>query len=149
MTNLFQPTERKGTIVPDSPSQPDDDYPFKRFLTDLKTRYSALPAPPTTADGEAPGESGPPHDGELEKRVSKLPAEIGALLVVIGVAGLLLPGPVGSPFVLAGGLVLWPKGFGRVEDWFAARFPGLHREGEAQINRFLLDLERRYPGSTN
>lgn len=88
-----------------------------------------------------------PRDIEFERRLSRLPPELGILLMVVGVAGVLLPGPVGTPFLLAGGLVLWPKGFGAVETWFERRFPGMHRTGMAQIERYLADLERRYPGS--
>jgi hypothetical protein len=35
-----------------------------------------------------------------------------------------------------------------VEGWFRRRFPSIHRKGRGQIERFLSDLERRYPGST-
>ena len=130
-------------MVPSQSSGPCVNSPIGRFLTDLRGRYPAPsgPAPQPIAPVEAP------RDAEFERRLGRLPREIGALLIVIGVAGLLLPGPVGSPFVLAGGLVLWPKGFGKVEGWFERRFPGLHREGVAQIDRYLTDLERRYPGS--
>src|SRR4051812_37602481 len=115
--------------------------PVTRFLGDLRNRYPDPNAP----QARKPEDVSPTE--QFERRLERLPREIGALLIVIGVAGLLLPGPVGSPFVLAGGLVLWPKGFGRVEGWFARRFPRLHREGMAQIERYLDDLERRYPGS--
>jgi hypothetical protein len=81
------------------------------------------------------------------RRLERLPPEIGALLMVVGIAGMLLPGPVGTPFVLVGGVALWPAAFGRVENWFERRFPGVHRTGMEQIIRYLDDLERRYPGS--
>src|SRR5262249_26750887 len=63
------------------------------------------------------------------------------------VVGFVLPGP-GVPALVAGGLILWPEGFGKVDGWLRRRFPTVHRKGMAQIERFLSDLERRYPGST-
>jgi hypothetical protein len=79
--------------------------------------------------------------------LQKLPSEIGVLLLVMGVAGLMLPGPVGSPFVIAGGVALWPAGFRKVEGWFQRRAPRLYRVGMDQMERYLDDLENRYPGS--
>jgi hypothetical protein len=76
-----------------------------------------------------------------------LPKDLGVMLVSAGLIGVVLPGP-GAPALVAGGLILWPKGFGKVERWFQKRFPETHRKGLGHINRFLADLERRYPGST-
>jgi hypothetical protein len=95
--------------------------------------------PLSNGDGHAPAAD--------SHRLERLPPEIGALLMVVGIAGLLLPGPVGSPFFIAGGVALWPAAFGRVEGWFQRRFPVVHRTGMEQIERYLADLERRYPGS--
>ena len=47
--------------------------------------------------------------------IEGLPKEVGVLLVVAGIGGLLLPGPVGTPFLLLGGVTLWPAAFRRVE----------------------------------
>lgn len=85
---------------------------------------------------------------KLAHRLEKLPPEIGVLLIVLGTAGVLLPGPVGSPFLIAGGIALWPAAFRRTEGWFQRVAPGLYDEGIRQLERFLADLERRYPGST-
>ena len=65
------------------------------------------------------------------------------MLVTAGVIGVVLPGP-GAPALLAGGLILWPEGFGRVEGWLRRQFPEAHRKGIRHIGRFLSDLERRY-----
>ena len=67
---------------------------------------------------------------------------------VIGTAGILLPGPVGSPFLVAGGIALWPSAFRKTEDWLQRMAPRLYDEGILQLERFLADLERRFPGST-
>ncbi len=59
--------------------------------------------------------------------IQGLPKELGVLLVVGGIGGLLLPGPVGTPFLILGGVILWPAAFRRVESCFEKRFPRLHR----------------------
>jgi hypothetical protein len=74
-----------------------------------------------------------------------LPPEVGVLLLTVGVLGLLLPGPIGTPALLAGGVVLWPGAFGKLADGFERRWPRVHHAGMRQISRFLRDLERRYP----
>jgi DNA-binding transcriptional LysR family regulator len=78
-------------------------------------------------------------------RLESLPRELGVLLVVAGVGGVLLPGPVGTPFLILGGLILFPNWFRKVDQSVASRFPRLHREGTRQALRFIADLERRYP----
>ena len=87
----------------------------------------------------------PSENGEMSVSVRGVPKELGVLLVVGGIGGLLLPGPVGSPFLILGGVILWPAAFSRVEKCFEKRFPRLHKQGMMQINRFVRDLERRYP----
>jgi hypothetical protein len=84
-------------------------------------------------------------EAESVQRIREMPKEVGVLLVVAGIGGLLLPGPVGSPFVILGGVILWPSVFERVEIAFANRFPRVHRQSVRQIGRFLTDLDRRYP----
>ncbi len=81
---------------------------------------------------------------EME-RIKALPKEVGVLLVVAGVGGMLLPGPVGTPILILGGVVLWPSAFQKLENWFERRFPKAHRQGMREIKRFLDDMERRYP----
>lgn len=77
--------------------------------------------------------------------LGKLPPEIGTMLIALGIAGVLLPGPVGAPMLIAGALVFWPKTFSPLERSFARWFPGIHREGVRQIKRFISDLNRRFP----
>jgi hypothetical protein len=119
--------------------------PIGRFRSDLHRRYpdhAAKVAGP--ADRPAEREAG----SRSAHRLEKLPPEIGVLLIVVGTAGVLLPGPVGSPFLVAGGVALWPSAFQKTEDWLQRVAPGLYEEGLRQMERFLADLERRYPGST-
>jgi hypothetical protein len=84
---------------------------------------------------------------EHVQRIKEMPKEVGVLLVVAGVGGLLLPGPIGTPFLVVGGVVLWPRAFEKVEAALARKFPKMHGEGVRLIVRFLSDLERRYPSS--
>ncbi|MFM7041823.1 MAG: hypothetical protein ACKO35_06515 [Planctomycetaceae bacterium] len=93
------------------------------------------------ADGTAAGCA----DEALARRLQTLPREVGVLLVTIGVMGIALPGLVGTPALLAGGLMLWPRGFRSVDTWLARRWPWLHRQGSEQLIRYLDDMERRYP----
>ncbi len=81
-------------------------------------------------------------------RIKDLPKEVGVMLITAGVVGFILPGP-GTPAIIAGGLVLWPKAFGKLETWLEHAHPKVHRKGMQQINRFLSDLQKRYPGSTS
>ena len=89
-------------------------------------------------------------DEEAElARIKDLPKEVGVMLLTVGVLGFVLPGVVGTPVAIAGGLVLWPKAFGKVENWFERRFPKMHKQSLYQINRYLNDLENRYPDATH
>jgi uncharacterized membrane protein YbaN (DUF454 family) len=44
-----------------------------------------------------------------------LPKEVGVMLVSVGVLGFVLPAVAGTPAIVAGGLVLWPRTFGKLE----------------------------------
>jgi hypothetical protein len=88
-----------------------------------------------------------PSADEFAARVLKSsPKALGVMLVSAGALGVVLPGP-GVPAMVAGGLILWPKGFAKAEGWLRQRFPAAHRASMSHIGRFLTDLERRYPGS--
>ena len=89
----------------------------------------------------------PEEEAELS-RIKDLPKEVGVMLMTVGVLGFVLPGVVGTPAAIAGGLVLWPRTFGKVENWFERRFPKIHKQSLYQINRYLNDLESRYPDAT-
>ena len=52
----------------------------------------------------------PTSDAEQVRRIEKMPKEVGLLLIVAGIGGILLPGPVGTPFLVLGG---WSSGQGR------------------------------------
>ena len=71
-------------------------------------------------------------------RVEQLPTEAGWLLITAGIVGLVVPGVFGTPFLLAGALVLAPGGTKLLSRWVG-------HSGIRQIGRFLDNLERRYP----
>jgi hypothetical protein len=87
-----------------------------------------------------------PQEEQLHK-IKQVPKEVGVMLITAGIVGFILPGP-GTPAIIAGGLALWPGAFGKLDSWLQRCNPGLHRQGVQQINRFLDDLEKRYPNST-
>ena len=70
------------------------------------------------------------------------------MLIALGISELISPEPIGIVFVVLGGLVLWPRGFRSVDGWARKRFPKVHRAGMAFLNRYLDDLELRFPDST-
>jgi hypothetical protein len=87
-----------------------------------------------------------PMDDDAEiRRIQAMPKEVGVLLIVAGIGGILLPGPVGAPFLVLGGVMLWPRAFTRMEIFLQKRFPRMHHQSVRQIKRFLDDLDRRYP----
>lgn len=86
-------------------------------------------------------------DHATAERMQKLPHDIGWLLVTAGVVGVVMPGVLGVPFLVLGGLILLPGTNQRAERWLTGHSPKLFKGSIRQINRFLDDLERRYPRS--
>lgn len=94
----------------------------------------------------------PSQDPSAPTRLDHMPKEVGALLMITGlITGMLPPppGPFDLSLVAAGGVALWPRGLRAVDGWMKRRFPTAHRAGIAFLDRYLDDLERRYPGTTN
>jgi len=85
------------------------------------------------------------ENGQKGSPIPGVPQELGVLLVVAGIWGVLLPGPIGTPFLIVGGVILWPAAFRRVDRCLVKRFPRLHHLGMTQLKRLVTDLERRYP----
>ncbi len=86
--------------------------------------------------------AGDPDDGVM---LDSLPKEAALFLILVGLGGILLPGPVGTPFLILGGVALFPNVFRKLDRGLQRRFPASHRQSVRQVNRFVLDLERRYP----
>jgi hypothetical protein len=84
-------------------------------------------------------------DEQLMRRIENLPREAGWALITAGVIGVIAPGVLGWPFVVAGAFVLAPGGPRRLALW-AGRKPRKHAHAALrQICRLVDDLERRYP----
>src|SRR5262249_30932112 len=116
------------------------------IMADEVVGRAAYENPPAVPSGEPeqPVTSSPAADATRE-RIRTCPPEVGIVLMSVGVVGFILPGPMGTPLVLAGGLVLMPAMFGRVERWVERRFPKLHNVGMKHVDRFIDDFEKRYP----
>jgi hypothetical protein len=149
---ILTPSESHDYVHSDDPSvEPDPQFaraPSDAAL-DPASGESAASAQATAASAQ---ESDPSStlsaEGQAEpNRIKDLPREVGVMLFTVGVLGFVLPGVVGTPAMIAGGLVLWPKAFNKVDNWFERRFPKIHKQSLYQINRYLNDLEMRYPGA--
>jgi len=70
-----------------------------------------------------------------ERTLSALPRELGVLLLTAGGDWSRTAWP-GIAAMLAGALILWPKGFRKAETWFRRRFPRAHDVGVTHVERF-------------
>jgi hypothetical protein len=150
LATLTTPENQAGPLPGDEPDRPVADS--------IRAEPSEQASPPgpeprpeqarTETEAEASPLLTPEEEAELA-RIKDLPREVGVMLLTVGALGFVLPGVVGTPAIIAGGLVLWPKAFGKVESWFERRFPEIHKQSLYQINRYLNDLESRYPNSTH
>jgi len=84
-------------------------------------------------------------DEAVVQRVEHLNHSVGWVLISAGIIGLVVPGVLGTPFLIMGGLALWPGNHKRVERWRQGHSPKRFHGAMKQINRFLDDLEKRYP----
>lgn len=84
-------------------------------------------------------------DQETADRIRKLPKDVGWLLITAGLLGLALPGVIGTPLLVLGSLMVWPSSQKKAAQWLSGQSPKAFRGSMRQINRFLDDLERRYP----
>ncbi|HKI20539.1 MAG TPA: hypothetical protein VKA15_21805 [Isosphaeraceae bacterium] len=114
-------------------------------------RTSSQPSINRAMDTGGHSVHGSSGDPSAPLRLEQIPKAVGVLLLAAGmVTGMLPPppGPFDISLMLAGGVTLWPRGLQTVEGWSRRRFPKAHRAGMSFLERFLDDLERRYPGST-
>ena len=123
----------------------NEDQPANEPTNSPDANGSADPvnsSPGAVDSGAATGETSAEKTIEM---LEQFPPEIATLLIMAGIAGVLLPGPVGAPLLIAGGVILWPKTFRPVEHWFSRKFPAMHREGVIQLKEFIRDLNQRFP----
>lgn len=85
------------------------------------------------------------EDEQVVERVEHLNRGVGWVLVSAGLVGMVVPGVLGTPFLIMGALALWPGNRERVERWRQGHSPKVFHGAMKQINRFLDDLEKRYP----
>jgi hypothetical protein len=143
----------EGNLTPATPTAPghqarsDSTNEYER--RDLESDDESQGTDPQAVPDDEGGISSAIDDEAELKRIKDLPKEVGVMLLTVGVLGFALPGVVGTPAIIAGGLVLWPKAFGKVENWFERKFPQVHKQSLFQIHRYLNDLEGRYPNSTS
>jgi hypothetical protein len=85
------------------------------------------------------------EDEPVVLRIDELPRDVGWVLVYVGVLGVVLPGIIGFPFVIAGGAILLPGGPRLLTRWMGPKPPPVVHASMKQITRLVSDLERRYP----
>ncbi len=91
------------------------------------------------------GKPGLDEDEAVVERVEHLNRGVGWVLISAGVVGMVVPGVLGTPFLIMGALALWPGNHKRVERWRQGHSPKVFHGAMKQINRFLDDLDKRYP----
>ena len=101
-------------------------------------------SPPPEGAQSAPEPEELLNDG-TRARIRRLPPEVGAVFLAVGVVGVIIPGPIGAPFLLAGGLVLMPNFFNKFEHWIEKKLPNIHDIGMRNVDRFIDNFERRFP----
>ncbi len=84
-------------------------------------------------------------DEETLLRIANVPRDVGWMMVTVGVLGVILPGIIGTPFLVAGIAVLVPEGPQRLTRWVRRNPNRVVHTGLKQMGRWLDDLERRYP----
>ena len=85
------------------------------------------------------------EDDHAIRRFATLPRDVGWLMVSLGVLGVVLPGLPGVPFLLGGAAVLTPGGPRLLARWAKRRPRGVVHGGLRVVDRWLDDLDRRYP----
>jgi cation transport ATPase len=136
--------------VPAGPSAPAriDTTPADSWDGRTAKGHLRPPSPPlehTSAAPELPVLDSGIALSPADLRIRNLPKTVGVMLLSVGVLGVVLPGVMGAPALIAGGLALWPGAFGTVSGWLRRQSPGIYHRGMRQVGRFLDDLEGRYP----
>ena len=111
----------------------------------LVSKTAALTVPETEADAET---LTPEERAEFERAVQRIehfPSEFGWLMIYVGVLGVILPGVIGFPLVIAGGAVVMPGGRKWLSRWLSRNHGRMVRVSLSQLIRMADDLDRRYP----
>jgi hypothetical protein len=114
-----------------------------------RRRGRCMTATDTPDDGTAASQrmatDGAAVDEEIILRIANVPRDVGWLMISVGVIGVILPGIIGTPFLVAGIAVLAPGGPQLLTDWVRRNPKAATLVGLKQMGRWLDDLERRYP----
>jgi hypothetical protein len=97
------------------------------------------------AHGSEVATDGAAVDEQIILRIANVPRDVGWLMISVGVIGVILPGIIGTPFLVAGVAVLAPGGPQLLTDWVRRNPKAATLVGLKQMGRWLDDLERRYP----
>lgn len=146
----------KAKATPPSPTAQEQQAAMaveaeSTLSADADASISALESPASEEGKNAGGgqlvamEEIEPADEAVVERVEHLNRGVGYVLITAGVVGLVVPGVLGTPFLIMGALALWPGNRKRVENWRKGHSPKIFHGAMKQINRFLDDLEKRYP----
>ena len=108
---------------------------------------AAMPAAqlPVASQAQRRTQAGSAIDEQLIRRIEEWPREAGWVLVTAGVIGVIAPGIIGVPFLVAGAFVLTPGGPRMLSRWAGRKPRKFAHSVLRQICRLLDDLERRYP----
>jgi hypothetical protein len=109
-------------------------------------RSARRPAATKVADKERL--TGEQIDG-MNGKLAKMPPLIGVLVLTAGVVGVVLPGMLGTPLVVTGGMMLAPHvpALEKADRWIQRRFPAIRAESLRFAHRFMIDFENRYPSN--
>ena len=107
-------------------------------------------APDLAGEGADASPASPPagekaEDEQTLARIEHLPRDVGWMMVYVGILGLVLPGVIGTPFLVAGIAVLSPGGPKMLTRWAGRKPSGFVHASLKQIGRWLDDVECRYP----
>jgi hypothetical protein len=100
---------------------------------------------PVASQAQRRTQPGSAIDEQLIRRIEEWPRDVGWVLVTAGVIGVIAPGIIGMPFLVAGAVVLIPGGPRMLSRWAGRKPRKFAHSALRQICRFLDDLERRYP----
>jgi hypothetical protein len=84
-------------------------------------------------------------DEQTLLRIANVPPDVAWMMVTVGILGVILPGLVGTPFLVTGIAVLAPGGPQLLTRWVRRNPNWVVLTGLKQMGRWLDDLERRYP----
>ena len=85
------------------------------------------------------------QDVEMMHRIEHLPADVGWLLIWVGALGVVLPGIIGVPLIVAGAAVVVPGGRKWLARWAGRKPPKFVHASMKQIGRMLDQMDSRYP----